>query len=116
MIANCQIYYYTSIKGANPVKEFIDSLQKIQKAKVFRVFKVYQLYGLTSIIPHTKKLKGSPLWEIRIRGKDNIRILYAVYTEKSILILHGFVKKTQKTPQKEMDIALERYRDWKRRY
>ena len=116
MIANCQIYYYTSIKGTNPAKEFLDSLQKIQKAKVFRVFKVYQQYELSSIIPHTKKLKGSPLWEIRIRGKDNIRILYAVYTEKSILILHGFVKKTQKTPQKEMDIALERYRDWKRRY
>ena len=83
---------------------------------MFRVFKVYQQYELSSIIPHTKKLKGSPLWEIRIRGKDNIRILYAVYTQKSILILHGFVKKTQKTPQKEMDIALERYRDWKRRY
>jgi phage-related protein len=116
MIANRQIYYYTSINGANPAKEFLDSLQKIQKAKVFRIFKVYQQYGLTSIIPHTKKLKGSPLWEIRIRGKDNIRLLYAVYTQKAILILHGFVKKTQQTPQKEMDIALERYKDWKNRY
>lgn len=111
-----QILYYTSGKGANPVKEFIDSLQKTQKAKVFRVFQIYQLYGLTFIIPHTKKLKGSPLWEIRIRGKDNIRILYVVYTQNSIVVIHGFVKKTQKTPQKEIDIALERYKDWKGRY
>ena len=77
---------------------------------------VYQVYGLTSIIPHTKKLKGSPLWEIRIRGKDNIRILYVVHTENSIVVFHGFVKKTQKTSQKEIDIALERYKDWNKRY
>jgi len=83
--------------------------------KVFRIFQFYQSYGLTSIIPHTKKLKGYPLWEIRIRGKDNVRIIYAVYTKNSIRVLHGFVKKTQKIPRKEMDIVLERYKDWKER-
>lgn len=111
-----QVIYYISSSGNNPVKEFLDSLQKSQKAKVFRIFQTYQLYGISSIIPHTKKLTGTPLWEIKVKGKDNIRVMYIVRTEKSILILHGFVKKKQKTPQKELRVALERYKDWKMRY
>jgi len=46
-------------------------------------------------------LKGSLLWEIRIRGKDNIRLLYAVYMEKAILILHGFVKRHKRLHKKK---------------
>lgn len=110
------LVYYISPSGENPVKKFLDSLQKIQKAKVFRLFQVYQHYGLTSIIPHTKKLTGTPLWEIRIKGKDNIRIIYVLRTEKSIIVLHGFIKKTQKTPQKELGVALGRFNDWKKRH
>lgn len=110
-----QVVYYTSVKGSNPVKDFLDSLQKSQKAKVFRIFQAYQAYGLTAIVPHTKKLRGIPLWEIRVLGKDNIRVIYLVQTDTSILVLHGFIKKTQKTPPKELSIALERYDEWCKR-
>lgn len=116
MPSKYKIYYYTSPSGDNPVKKFIDSLGKIQKAKVFRVFQIYQEYGLDLIVPHTKKVSGTPLWEIRIRGKDNIRIIYVSLTKKSILALHGFVKKKQKTAQKDLKIALKRYKDWIERY
>ena|SRR3990170_8302968 len=116
MVTTYKVIYYISPSGENPVKKFLDSLQMTQKAKVFRIFQAYQLYGLSPIIPHTKKLTGLPLWEIRIKGKDNIRIIYILYTEKSILVLHGFIKKSQKTPQKELKIAIERYKDWRNRY
>ena len=116
MRGNYQVIYFISPSGENPVKKFLDSLQKVQKAKVFRIFQAYQLYGLSFIVPHTKKLTGFPLREIRIRGKDSIRIIYVIRTERSILVLHGFIKKTQKTPQKELKIALARYKDWKARY
>lgn len=109
-----KIYYYLSKTGDNPVKNFIDSLEKSQKAKIFRIFQRYERYGLDSIIPHTKSLAGTPLWELRLLGKDNIRIIYLTKTKSSILTLHGFVKKKQKTPQKEIYIALERYETWKR--
>lgn len=112
MTAGHKVIYYISPSGDNPVKEFIDSLQKIQKAKIFRVFEIYQRYGISSIAPHTKKLSGIPLWEIRIKGKDNIRIIYLVRTQYSILALHGFIKKKQKTPRRELEIALERYKNW----
>ena len=115
MNTNWRIDYYISPSGDNPVKQFLDSLEKIQKAKVFRIFMYYEQYGISSIIPHTKKLSGTPFWEIRIRGKDNIRIPYLVNTEKSILVIHGFIKKTQKTPQKELYIAYQRYKEWKKR-
>lgn len=115
MITTNKVIYYISPSGENPVKKFLDSLQKSQKAKVFRIFQAYQLYGLSSIVPHTKKLTGIPLWEIRIKGKDNIRVIYIVRTVKSILALHGFIKKSQKTPNKELRVALDRHKDWIKR-
>ncbi|HSW88304.1 MAG TPA: type II toxin-antitoxin system RelE/ParE family toxin [Candidatus Saccharimonadales bacterium] len=107
-----RIQYYVAKNGENPVKEFIDSLSKQQKAKIFRIFLTIEEYGLLTILPHTKKLSGTSLWEIRILGKDNIRILYVTVTNKHVLVLHGFIKKKQKTPQKEITIATIRYKDW----
>lgn len=108
------VQYYLTPIGENPVMEFIDSLQKQQKAKIFRIFLTIKTYGLLAILPHTKKLTGTPLWEIRILGKDNIRILYISMEQESILVLHGFIKKKQKTPQKEINLALERLNYWKK--
>ena len=104
------IYYYTSSRGENPVKDFIESLSKQQKAKVFRIFMHIEEYGLLSVIPHIKKLTGTPLWEIRILGKDNIRIFYAMMSKNGIIVLHGFIKKSLKTPSKEIEVALHRYK------
>ena len=70
-------------------------------------------YGLEFIYPYVKKLSGSPLWEIRILGKNNIRILYISNSGNTIVALHGFIKKTQKTPIKEMETALNRLKLWK---
>ena len=108
------VYYYISPKGENPVKEFLDSLEENQQAKVLRIFQHIQEHGLQAVLPHLKKLTGTPLWEMRILGKDNIRILYIVPQGDAVLVLHGFVKKRQKTPQKEIETALQRYELWKR--
>lgn len=107
-----KIQYFISSSGVNPVKEFIDSLEMKQKIKVFHIFKLIIEYGINSIPQHTKKLSGIPLWEIRILGKDNIRILYIIPRRETVLLLHGFIKKTQKTNPKEINIAIKRYRQW----
>lgn len=104
------VQYYLTSTGENPVKKFIESLSKQQKAKIFRILLAIEEYGLLAILPHTRKLSGTPLWEIRILGKDNIRILYVSVEQNNVLVLHGFIKKKQKTPQKEIDTALERYK------
>ena len=105
-----RVDYYIAPNQSNPVKDFLDSLQKKQKAKIFRILQNIETYGLSAVIPHIKKLSETPFWEIRVLGNDSLRVLYIVPTKTSILLLHGFQKKTQKTPSKEIQIALQRYR------
>lgn len=106
------VHYYVSSTGANPVKDFIESLAEKQQRKLTRVISYIGEYGLTMAIPHVKKLTGTVLWEIRILGQDNIRVLYASVQSNSILLLHGFIKKSQETPKKEIETALNRLKDW----
>ena len=107
-----RVFYYILPNKANPIKDFLESLSNREKAKIFRLFQAFELYGLVAIEPHTKKLAGTPLWEIRILGKDNIRIIYVAPQKEYILALHGFIKKTQKTPQRDINTALQRYNEW----
>lgn len=106
------IDYYLDSQGRNPVKEFINSLPVRARAKIRRVLLLLEEYGLSSVIPHIRKISGSDLWEIRILGKDNIRILYVILDRGAILALHGFIKKTMKTPRRELNKAMNRYMDW----
>lgn len=112
MIKKYQVYYYISNSGDNPIKDFIDSLSEKQQVKILRIFQYIEDYGLPAVLPHIKKLQGIPLWEIRILGKDNIRVIYAVPLQNYVLLLHGFLKKSQKSPRKELTIALKRYDAW----
>ncbi len=107
-----KVYYYLTSTEENPVKKFIGSLAEKQQRKIARVFKYIEEYGLITAIPHIKKLTGTPLWEIRILGQDNIRVFYASVFSDSILLLHGFIKKSQQTPRKEIETALSRLKDW----
>lgn len=109
------VIYYISPGGDNPISDFLDSLDHKQQAKLLRIIKYLEIYGLQSILPHVKKLSGTPLWEIRILGRDNIRTLYAVVQNNSVLILSGFIKKSQKTPPNEISIALSRLKEWMQR-
>lgn len=108
-----KIYYYINSNGNNPFSEFLDSLDHKQQTKILRLIFQIEEYGLISIIPHTKKLSGTPLWEIRILGKDNLRVIYIVPIKNEVVILHGFNKKSKKTPIKEIQIALKRSQEWK---
>jgi phage-related protein len=110
-----KIIYYTTARGENPVKTFLESLQKPQKAKFFRIFQYIEFYGLSSILPHVKKLTGTPFWEIRILGKDNLRIIYISIQDNNVLLLHGFAKKTQKTSPRDIGAAIMHYEDWVKR-
>jgi len=102
-----KVIYYISATRENPVKKFLDVHPKA-KLKALRILSHIEEFGLSYAIPHIKKLTGTPLWEIRILGEDNARILYVTKQGKQILLLHAFVKKTDKTPRKEIDISLAR--------
>lgn len=114
MMTKTEVRFYATPSEKNVIREFILSLEKPQQAKVRRIFQVISEYGLSSVLPHIKKLTGTPLWEIRILGKDNIRVLYVVPQTNFVLVLHGFIKKSQKTSPRELQTALNRLKDWQR--
>jgi phage-related protein len=110
------VAYYISSTGHNPVHDFLRSLSKQQRAKLHRILTLAEKYNLDLIYPYVRKLSGTQLWEIRIIGGDNIRIFYIAPAKNYILILHGFKKKQQKTPHREIMTAEKRLRDWRQRY
>lgn len=102
-----QVIYYISPSGNNPVKDFLDSHPTV-KLKTFRIIAHIKEFGLLSVIPHIKKLAGTPLWEIRILGQDSARILFSALPNQQIILLHAFAKKSAKTPPKEIKTGLSR--------
>lgn len=69
-------------------------------------------FGLSAVRePLVKHLHGS-LWEIRMRGRDGIsRALYVTASRQRVVVVRVFVKKTQKTPAREIELALRRARE-----
>lgn len=109
------IDYYSSPSGGRPIQEFIDSLQEKVKTRIYNSFELLSEFGLILRMPHVKKLTGTPLWELRILGEASLRFFYIAKTWQSFLILHGFTKRKQQTPKKEIKTALGRLKEYERR-
>jgi phage-related protein len=79
------------------------------KAKFTWIVDLIEDVGPTDVgMPHIKAMKKG-LFEIRSQGKEGIgRAFFCIKKGKVIIILSGFIKKTQKTPQKELDLAIKR--------
>ncbi len=92
----------------------LDALPADQLAKFIRIGEMIQSLGLERVRePHVKHLEG-PLWEIRMKGQDGIsRALYVVTTPKRVVVVRVFAKKTQKTPRREIELALKRAKEVK---
>lgn len=92
------------IKTQGSVEEFLLSLEKSTIAKVLRTVDLLEEFGPKLGMPHSKSI-GKGLFELRVRGKSDVRIFYCFH-KNAIILLHGFVKKSQKTPRKELLTAL----------
>ena len=91
--------------------EFAALPEDIQ-ARFKRLVKMIQEHGLEKIRePYVKHLEGK-LWEMRISGQDQIaRALYVTVTGRRVVVLHLFIKKTQTTPTKALNIARTRAKE-----
>ena len=104
--------FYETADGRRPVEEFIESLDAETQDKFIIKQQLLQDFGPQIRHPHTDPL-GEGLFELRFRGKEGqIRVLFFFFYGKKIIITHGFVKKTQKTPRKEIEITQERRKDF----
>ena len=94
------------------VQDELEALPPDMRARFRRIVELIQDHGLERVRePHVKHLEG-PLWEMRMRGKDGIsRAIYITASGRRVVVVRVFVKKTQKTPRREIDLALERAKE-----
>ena len=82
------------------------------RARFVRIAELIEAMSLTSVRePHVKHLRG-PLWEIRLKGKGGIaRALYVTARGERVIVVRVFVKKSEKTPAGEIELALSRAKE-----
>lgn len=104
-----EIIFFATDSGNQPVKEFLDELDVKIRNKILDNIKHLQNHGIFLREPYSKPL-GDGISELRTRwGKDITRVLYFFFAGKRIVLTHGFIKKTQKTPVREIERA-KKYR------
>jgi phage-related protein len=80
-------------------------------ADFLRSVKLISDYGVELKMPFSKPM-GSGLFELRCKGKEGIgRAFYCTFVNHEIVILHAFIKKTQKTPKRELEFAKQRLKE-----
>lgn len=90
----------------------LEKWPKKLKARFIRITDLIEQFGPSDIgMPHVKAL-GQGLFEIRVKSEEGIgRVFFCYVVNKEVIILHSFIKKTQKTPDKEMKIARARMKE-----
>ncbi len=94
------------------VEAELNALPEDIRARFLRIVRLITSEGLPKIRePYVRHLEG-PLWETRMKGKDGIaRAVYVISTGERVVVVHVFVKKTQKTPRREIETASRRARE-----
>ena len=105
---NWNIEYYNE-----KVEESVLDLPDGLLARYLRLTDLMLEFGPNIGMPHTKAIKNG-LFELRIKSKEGIaRVFYCTVIKKKIFMLHIFVKKSQKTPSKELKLAMKRLKEVK---
>ncbi len=115
-----KVEYYQLEDGTEPVTEFICALPPKHAAKALWEIDLLEQFGTALRMPYARPIVGEKykgLFELRIQqGSDISRIFYVLPVGNKFILLHGFVKKGQKTPPLELDTALRYMQDYLRRF
>lgn len=107
-MATWQFSYYNT-----KVAALVEAWPTGIRASFLRIAETMQKHGPDLGLPHTRAMGGS-LFEIRAKGREGIgRAFYCTVVGQRIVILHAFIKKTEQTPQRELDIARVRLKEVK---
>ena len=105
------VFYQEDSSGNEPVKKWLLSLTKEDRRRIGNDLRTVQI-GWPLGMPLVRSLGGG-LWELRSHILHGIARLMFIMSQGEIVLLHGFVKKTQKTPNEELDLARKRARKYK---
>ncbi|MDR0875324.1 MAG: type II toxin-antitoxin system RelE/ParE family toxin [Clostridiales Family XIII bacterium] len=112
-----EIEFYFDAQGNCPVQDLLDLLEtangkaaRIKYEQIFRCIRMLKLKGKTIREPHGKHLKDE-IWELR---PGDERVLFAAFDGSKFVLLHPYMKKTQKTPMAEIKKAKQEFADYMR--
>jgi phage-related protein len=103
-----QVVFWSTEQGNEPVRDWLKDMSKDDRVKIGHDLALLQ-YGWPVGMPLCKSLKGG-LWELRSKvaaGRQVARIILTFY-DGTLVLLHGFIKKTNKTPKDDLDLATKR--------
>lgn len=104
-----EIIFYEKSDGTEPAKDFLLGLDLKMRAKMLRTLEMLRKNGNNLREPESKPLDDG-IMELRAKvGSDISRVLYFFVIGQKVVLTHGFIKKTQKTPKSEIQRA-KRYR------
>ena len=106
------VLFYRTVAGRDVIKEWLRSFDKPDRAILGYDLKRVQI-GFPMGLPLCRSLGGG-LWEVRssLGGNREVRMIFFHDTaHKALVVVHGFLKKSQKTPKAEIDIAVRRMRE-----
>ena len=113
------IDYYQKENGEIPVEDFLLTLDSKLRAKAYSDIMLLKQLGINIRAPYSVPIKGEKykgIFELRTKYSSDItRIFYFLFEKNKFVLLHGFVKKSKKTPTKELQRALNYKIDYERR-
>jgi phage-related protein len=110
-----EVEFYETASGDQPAREFLLSLDKKMRAKMADTISILQDNGYELREPYSKHLSEG-IFELRAKvGSDITRVLYFFYVDQYIILTNGFIKKTRKTPPREIERAKKYRADYLRR-
>ncbi|HVA26332.1 MAG TPA: type II toxin-antitoxin system RelE/ParE family toxin [Chloroflexota bacterium] len=109
------VVFYSEASGSEPVRDFLRSLDRQTQARFDWSIEQLRIRNTQAGEPLVRHLEGG-IWELRRESNTNIfRLLYCFLSGRRIVFLHGFQKKTQKTPRRETDLAQRRLNEFVKR-
>lgn len=103
------VRFYRSQSGAEPVRDWLMKLDKPSRRVIGADIKTVQ-FGWPLGMPLVRKL-GPGLWEVRSRVPQGIARVLFTTRGRVLVLLHGFIKKSQRTPTTDLDVALQRVKE-----
>lgn len=107
-----EVRFYEKADGTKPAKEFLNELDRPMHLKMLKMISLLSELGSNLREPYSKPIDDG-IFELRAQVGNNIsRILYFFVIGKKVILTNGFIKKTQKTPQKEIELAKKYRKDF----